>query len=89
VPSLDDWEKEWGKIHNAACNPNCCRWISGRHWQPSGNRINNPTHRALHVLKLLGNPNKNPLRLDNAVHYPSNAIRVWDDHAVITRLRVG
>jgi hypothetical protein len=29
VPVLDDWEKEWGGIHNAACNQSCCRWISG------------------------------------------------------------
>ena len=39
VPSLDDWEKEWGKIHNAACNQSCCQWISGRRWLPSRNRI--------------------------------------------------
>jgi hypothetical protein len=45
VPSLDDWEKEWGKIHNAACNQNCCRWISGRRWLPSPNRINTPNLR--------------------------------------------
>jgi hypothetical protein len=30
VPSLDDLEKKWGKIHNAACNQSCCRWIFGR-----------------------------------------------------------
>jgi hypothetical protein len=28
VPSLDDWEKEWGGIHNAACNQSCCEWFS-------------------------------------------------------------
>ncbi len=34
VPSLDDWEKEWGGgIHNAACNQSCCRWISGQRSQ--------------------------------------------------------
>jgi hypothetical protein len=42
---LDDWEKEWGKIHNEVCLPICCRWISGRRWLPPRNRINGRTLR--------------------------------------------
>ena len=40
VPSLDDWEKEWGGIHNVACNQSCCRWVSGRRRLSSRNQIN-------------------------------------------------
>jgi hypothetical protein len=47
VPPLDDWEKEWERAENVEsgkrkvemCNQSCCRWISGRRWLPSRNRI--------------------------------------------------
>ena len=47
VRSLDDWEKDWERAENVEsgnrkvemCNQRCCRWISGRRWPPSRNRI--------------------------------------------------
>jgi hypothetical protein len=65
VPSLDDWEKDGGKIHNAGCSQSCCRWIFGCHWLPSCNPINTSTPRAFYALTMI-------MRLMEHVWFPAS-----------------
>jgi hypothetical protein len=39
VPSLDDWEKEWGKNSQHSVQPKLLPWISGCRWCQPHRRI--------------------------------------------------